>query len=507
MRLLLVTVGTRGDVEPFIALARAASADGHDVALCTFDEHAALVKRSKANFLSMPLVVLDDFMRKQAEIATLVDEGKLSKDEGLRQGTSSWMTILAANTIPQAKRVKEILDDAMKSGRPFELVVTTLLCCRAVQPHLEARDMPMVLLDLQPGFRPNYHHLPGRSWAYTGALLRSRVSWWFRVLSWSFHQQVVWNSMLNKYANECRVMAGLETLTSYHDYYERVYRAPTLLGYLEELTPTPYPPQTNQLRDVLVQGVFMLDEPREPLPAELEAFLIAGSPPVYVGFGSMTIDAADVTKLVLQAIRTVRARCVLVGGHADLSLRSLDKTDPDYADLATYAKDNVFEIAQVDHRRLLPRCACAVCHAGAGTTAAVLLAGVPLIALPYAFDQHMFAEAAVDAGVSPGYESIMKATPEKLASLLEVAITRRECFAAQLATIQARLSPPGRAAREAVSALESVLKKHAACSMWKRPTPQQFQRVVRPDTAAWLLVAGASLMIAAAACAHRLKRR
>lgn len=68
MRLLLVTVGTRGDVEPFIALARAASADGHDVALCTFDEHAALVKRSKANFLSMPLVVLDDFMRKQAEI-------------------------------------------------------------------------------------------------------------------------------------------------------------------------------------------------------------------------------------------------------------------------------------------------------------------------------------------------------------------------------------------------------------------------------------------------------
>ena len=168
--------------------------------------------------------------------ATLVDEGKLSKDEGLRQGTSSWMTILAANTIPQAKRVKEILDDAMRSGRPFELVVTTLLCCRAVQPHLEARDMPMVLLDLQPGFRPNYHHLPGRSWAYTGALLRSRVSWWFRVLSWSFHQQVVWNSMLNKYANECRVMAGLETLTSYHDYCNGTERSNSY--EMNRVTPT-----------------------------------------------------------------------------------------------------------------------------------------------------------------------------------------------------------------------------------------------------------------------------
>ena len=192
------------------------------------------------------------------------------------------------------------------ASRPFDLAVGTILGHRCIQPHIEARNLVLMIVDLQPGFRPNSFSLPMKAYqpsdaGFVGATLKS----WYFDLMWGMYKRLMWGMFLKKAVNDCRKLAGLNPLSSHHEYYARMFRAPVILGYLEEITPTPYPPRTNALRDVRAQGALMLDDKgratREALPATLEAFLAAGPPPVYVGFGSMPFDAATTAALLVRA--------------------------------------------------------------------------------------------------------------------------------------------------------------------------------------------------------------
>ena len=126
----------------------------------------------------------------------------------------------------------------------------------------------------------------------------------------------------------------------------------------------------------------------DPLPPKLEAFLQAGPPPVYLGFGSMPDpDPRSTTARLLAALSQLGCRAVLSSGWAGLGEGALP--------------EGVEVVGSVSHAELFPRMAAVVHHGGAGTTHTAARSGVPQIVIPHVLDQFYFARRVHDLGVSP----------------------------------------------------------------------------------------------------------
>jgi UDP:flavonoid glycosyltransferase YjiC (YdhE family) len=124
------------------------------------------------------------------------------------------------------------------------------------------------------------------------------------------------------------------------------------------------------------------------MPADLEAFLGAGKPPIFVGFGSMPgLDAERLTTLVIEALDRTGNRGVLATGGGALSSARL--------------ADHVHFISGAPHDRLFPHMKATIHHGGAGTTAAALRAGKPTAICPFFGDQPFWARRIAALGASP----------------------------------------------------------------------------------------------------------
>jgi UDP:flavonoid glycosyltransferase YjiC (YdhE family) len=168
------------------------------------------------------------------------------------------------------------------------------------------------------------------------------------------------------------------------DAVKRQNETPVVFGYSPSVTPQPpdWPPilQTT--------GYWFLDEdPGWTPPPALEAFLAAGPPPVYVGFGSMTgSDPAQTFEMVHRALRSAGQRGVISTGWSG-------------ADADSANGEDVFALGGAPHSWLFPRMAAVVHHGGAGTTAAGLRAGKPTMIIPHLGDQPYWGRRVRDLGV------------------------------------------------------------------------------------------------------------
>ncbi|MGF6947444.1 UDP:flavonoid glycosyltransferase YjiC (YdhE family) [Streptomyces auratus] len=124
-------------------------------------------------------------------------------------------------------------------------------------------------------------------------------------------------------------------------------------------------------------GAWILPDER-PLPEGLEAFLGAGEPPVYVGFGSMAMHTSkDIARVAIDAVRAQGRRAVVARGWADLAL--IDD------------RDDCFVVGEVNQQALFGRVAAVVHHGGAGTTTTAARAGAPQVVVPQLVDQPYWA--------------------------------------------------------------------------------------------------------------------
>ncbi|WP_324615543.1 glycosyltransferase [Streptomyces sp. NRRL F-4489] len=141
--------------------------------------------------------------------------------------------------------------------------------------------------------------------------------------------------------------------------------------------------------------------------AGLVEFLHSGPPPVFVGFGSMAPgDPEELGRLVARALKLAGVRGVVQTGPAGPALRGPD----------------VLTIGEVPHDRLLPHMSAVIHHAGAGTTAAGLRAGVPAVPVPMILDQPFWASRLTALGVSPGAVPVRRLSPERLAEAVRRAV-------------------------------------------------------------------------------------
>jgi vancomycin aglycone glucosyltransferase len=153
-------------------------------------------------------------------------------------------------------------------------------------------------------------------------------------------------------------------------------------------------------------GAWILPDVR-PLPAELVAFLDAGTPPVYVGFGSMRAPK-DLARVAIEAIRAQGRRALLARGWADLAL--IDD------------RDDCFAVGEVNQQALFARVAAVVHHGGAGTTTAAARAGAPQVVVPQMADQPYWAGRAAEPGIGAAHDGPTP-TVESLSAALGATLT------------------------------------------------------------------------------------
>lgn len=373
MRVSLSTYGSRGDVEPVVGLAVALRALGAEVQVCAPPDFAALLAQA-----DVPLVPAGQSVRDL--VREVFTGGKPPTAEDLAAG------IVAAQFDAVAAAAAEGCDVIVATG-----LIPAVAGARAVSEKLGIR---YVFAAYAPCYLPSPHHrplgLPGRP--VPPDVTDNQVLWDLNAQD----MNAVFAAPINAY----RTSIGLPAVGSVRDH---IFTERPWLAADPALGPWQEPAEL----DVLPTGAWIRPDER-PLPASLEEFLSAGSPPVYVGFGSMPMPEPErVAEAVVEAARAHGRRVLLGSGWADLA--------------AIDSQDDCLVVGEVNQQALFRRVAAAVHHGGAGTTTTAAKAGAPQVVVPQAGDQPYWASRVSELGIGAAHAG---ATPtvESLSAALEVAL-------------------------------------------------------------------------------------
>lgn len=375
MLVVFVAVGSRGDVQPYVALGRALAARGMRVRVATGQPYQGLVAEAGLE----PAAVAHTDPR-----VALASERGQAWVEAI--GPVTFVRRMVRLGAPELERYSESVLAACDGA---DAIVYSPLGSPAFHVG-QARGIPTAVAALQPSFPtrefPSFTLPSGRSLGPVGNrlshLLVERLGW----------------QLLRRPVDRWRRRLGLPPL-GLAGPWPLLHRGPDpiLYGYSPTVLPRPadWPPHVH------VTGYWFLDPaPGWTPPPELEAFLDAGPPPVYVGFGSMVWrDQAEAWRAVRTALRKVGVRAVVARPHDLPHERVLP---PELAGAASSGADpEVHVVGDVPHAWLFPRMAAVVHHAGAGTTAAGLRAGVPAVTCPLLADQPAWAARVHALGAGP----------------------------------------------------------------------------------------------------------
>jgi len=279
-----------------------------------------------------------------------------------------------ARVVKRAIRVEVAAQFELLSGlaQASDRVVGASLAF-AARSCAEAAGRPYHFIAFAPdSFPSRYHpalgvrhlHLP--QWV-------NRLSWWgARTLD---------NWLLRAALNRGRAGLGLPAITDALGHF--IVPGCSLLATDAELAPAP----SDVHLPAAPTGAMLLDEPGD-LPAEVEAFLAAGSPPIYIGFGSMPDSRPERTReQLVQVVRKAGCRAIVFTG-ASVLVGSKSGTD-------------ILTVGSLPHALLFPRVALAVHHGGAGTTSRAARAGIPQVILPHVLDQFPCSARIAARGLSP----------------------------------------------------------------------------------------------------------
>jgi vancomycin aglycone glucosyltransferase len=352
MRALLAAVGTRGDVQPALALALELRKLGHTVRLCISPNFVEWAIR--LGFEAVPMgVEMRMPARKSGATPKLTPEELRRLRESMPDLITDQFKTLGAN----AEGCDVIVGaNAHQYAGPSIAEHAGIGCVTAVYA-----PVTLPSPDLAPA------PTPGQTIETAGA--SSIVEQWRDAAK-------AWNDRALERINHNRGRLGMGPIDDVLDY---VLTDHTWLAADVALAPVPATPG----RKIFQTGAWVLAG-STPLPSELEGFLGGGEPPIFVGFGSMPASS-DAAHRVIAAARAVGRRIIVSRGWADLELMG-DAPD-------------CMAVRDVSYDVLFPRVAAVVHHGGAGTTAAAARAGVPQVITPMFGDQFYWASRIVDLGV------------------------------------------------------------------------------------------------------------
>jgi len=371
MRILLSTIGSRGDVQPLVALGLQLKELGQDVHMCVPPDFREWIEG-----LGITVTPIGPELRSTGKTNPMSARPTPEQIRQMMEGTvaAQFETITAA-------------------AQGCDLILGATALQIAAPSIAESMGVPYFFAAYCPAVLPSPHHAP----PVLPGLGDKPVTMTDYSELWEKDAQR-WNMQWKDILNPHRERLGLSPVSDVRDYIltsQPWLASDPLLG--------PWDDSADE--SVFQTGAWMMKDTR-PLDPELESFLDAGDPPIYFGFGSISAPEG-LSRAMIESARALGRRAILLRGWADLTLVD---NEPD-----------CIAIGEVNHQALFKRVAAIVHHGGAGTTHAATRAGAPQVVIPQHYDQHYWAGRVQQLDIGTTHPSTPP-TKESLTNALEQVI-------------------------------------------------------------------------------------
>lgn len=366
MKFIIPTVGTRGDVQPYIALSLGLQDQGHAVTIASHPCMQDLVEVHGVPF---------------TPIGPDVDVGNAAA--AIRGRSRNWLLGFIRVMQFTVSVIKQASPDILPLCREADVVIVSHSFAGAAEADKLGKPTVSVTLQHQAIPTPD----PSQS------VLRRAVD--------AIVGRAMGLMMVRPY-NRLRRDIGAPPVADVEDMMSARLN-------LLPISPRVVPRDPRWGPQHRLTGYWFLNKPREwPPPADLRAFLEGGEPPVAIALGAMSLgagaDALESVRLFLDAVRQAQVRAIVQGWDEAISALDLPPT--------------VHHLGPAPHSWLFERVSCVVHHGGFGTTAAALRAGVPAVVIPHIIDQMFWGERVETLGVGPAAIPRAKLSADNLAQAL-----------------------------------------------------------------------------------------
>ncbi|XP_057732348.1 sterol 3-beta-glucosyltransferase UGT80B1 [Arachis stenosperma] len=383
LQIVILVVGTRGDIQPFLAIAKRLQEYGHRVRVATHSNFSTFVKSAGADFYPLggdPRVLA----------------GYMVRNKGLIPSGPAEISI-------QRKQLKDIIDSLLpactapdlETGVPFRAQAIIANPPAYGHTHVaEALGVPLHIFFTMP-WTPTY------AFPHPLARVPQSAGYW---LSYIVVDLLIWwgiRGIINDFRKNKLKLAPIAYFSMYRG---SISHLPT--GYMWSPHVVPKPSDWGPLVDVV--GYCFLNLGSKYIPQEdFVQWIRKGSPPIYFGFGSMPLeDPKRTTDVILDALQETGQRGIIDRGWGNLG--NLEEVP-----------DNVFLLEECPHDWLFPQCSAVVHHGGAGTTATGLKAGCPTTIVPFFGDQFFWGDRICQKELGPAPIPISELSAENLSNAIK----------------------------------------------------------------------------------------
>lgn len=378
MKFTIVTLGSRGDIQPFIALAKGLVFKGHDVKIATFHNFKSFVEENGLKFTPVKgdaKILMDSVFTKKKFIASV---------EYLKP------------------IIGDILEDIYNACIGSDAIIYNQV---ALPAHFVGEKLGIPLIQAFTFPMHETGHMP--VWLLPQISMGSRVN----SLTYKF-SDYAYNLFSRRYYNRFRRKHGLKDIKRLTGTYEAVSndKPLTLYGYSSSIFPKP----NDWGENIFVTGSWFLDNPTEwTPPKKLTDFLEDGEPPIYIGFGSMMGKSFQrISTSVVKSLAKSKQRGIILSGWGGLKDLQLSK--------------DILVVDSVPHEWLFKQVKAVVHHGGIGTTSEGLRAGKPTIIVPFKFDQPFWGKQVYKIGAGPAPIHNKLLTSRSLSAAMIEAVTNKE---------------------------------------------------------------------------------
>ncbi|KAK6512045.1 hypothetical protein TWF481_000943 [Arthrobotrys musiformis] len=414
LNIVIQIIGSRGDVQPFVALGKVLRNNPpyHRVRIATHPTFHKFVEENGLEFFSIggDPAELMAFMVKNPGLMPGWDSLKQG-DVGKRRKAmyemllGCWRSCIeGGNGMTPHKELVPIGED----GNDNVFIADAIIANPPSFAHIHCAErlaIPLHLMFTMPW-------TPTQSFPHPLANIRSsnteaNIT---NFLTYTMVEMMTWQGLgdlVNKFREKTLGLDPVSTMWA-PGMIQRL-RVPHTYCWSPALIPKPQ----DWGEHIKISGFYFLDLANNYTPPEdLAAFLDAGPPPVYIGFGSIVVDDPNaLTNMIFEAIRLTGVRALVSKGWGGLGGDSLE------------IPDNVFMLGNCPHDWLFKKVACVVHHGGAGTTAIGVALGKPTVIVPFFGDQPFWGSMVHRAGAGPAPVPFKEMTAEKLAASIKFALS------------------------------------------------------------------------------------
>jgi sterol 3beta-glucosyltransferase len=377
MNISILTYGSRGDIQPFLALAVGLQQAGHQPKLAGPERFSETARAHKIPYIPLPGDPL--------ELSRAFNQAGANP---IRMVTSMRAHVLGI--------APQVIRQALLAAENADLLVHSFAFTTGAHSLARHLNIPDLSIQTFPIFTPTASY-PVAAFPPLGRL-GNRFSHWLGT-------QIFWHAGNAGFGRIQHLLPESFPRTLHWPFANRDERLRTPL--LLAVSPSVLPPAADLPANVTVSGYLFLDEENYQPPEALTRFLESGPAPVCVSFGSMVHQQAEKTgKLLLEVFAEHKERAIILTGWGGWQ--------------ANPAPENILYLEAAPHDWLLPRCKVFIHHGGAGSTAAGLRAGIPNIVIPHAADQPFWGRRVHALGAGPAPITVKALTaPRFLAALAE----------------------------------------------------------------------------------------